>query len=61
MNKKYYYPKNQHTYIVLNDNIKMKNPDTGEWIDAVLYTDSTGAEYVRSKIDFLAKFVELVN
>ena len=57
---KFYYPKNQHTYEVL-DEVKMKDPTTGEWKPAYLYTQVTDqglhqGMYVREKQDFLKKF-----
>ena len=33
----------------------MKDPTTGEWKTAILYTDG-GSAYCREKEDFLAKF-----
>lgn len=53
-NLKWFYPKNQHIYAII-DNVKQKNPTTGEWSDAVLYTDGKG-KYVRDKSDFINKF-----
>ena len=53
-NLKWFYPKNQHIYAII-DNVKQKNPTTGEWSDAVLYTDGKG-KYVRDKFDFINKF-----
>lgn len=60
INVKYFYPKNKHTYEVL-DEVKMKDPTTGEWKDAYLYTQITDqglhyGMYVREKQDFLKKF-----
>lgn len=55
----YVYPKNEHHYVYYF-NCKMKNPTTGEWIEAVIYQ---GVEdnnwYVREKNDFFDKFVKL--
>lgn len=65
---KYFYPKNKHTYEVL-DEVKMKDPTTGEWKYAYLYTQITDqglhqgmyqGMYVREKQDFLNKF-QVVN
>lgn len=53
-NMKWFYPKNQHTYAIIDD-VKLKNPNTGEWSDAVLYTDGKG-KYVRGVSDFVYKF-----
>jgi hypothetical protein len=36
--------------------VKMKNPATGKWLEAVLYVDSDKAKYVRSVNDFNSKF-----
>ncbi len=62
--KKFYYPKNKHTYTFV-DEIRMKLPadgvTAGQWIDAVLYRDTTGAMYAREKEDFYSKFIELKN
>ena len=44
-----------HYYTVLQ-NLKMKNPSTGEWQEAVLYTDGKGT-YVREARDFFNKFL----
>lgn len=54
----YLYPKNGHTYRVLMET-KMKDPTTGEWKSAVIYTDGD-ASYCREKEDFINKF-KLVN
>lgn len=51
---KYLYPKNNHLYTILQD-IRVKNSSTGEWEDAVLYTDGKGT-YAREKKDFHSKF-----
>lgn len=56
-NKCYYYPKNQHIYVVIGE-IRSKNSQTGEWEDHFLYTDSKGM-YSREKTDFLKKFTLL--
>ena len=53
-NLKWCYPKNQHTCAVIKM-IKMKDPTTGKWSDAVLYTDGSGI-YVRDSRDFTTKF-----
>lgn len=52
--KFYIYPKNGRTYKVIQE-AKMKDPTTGEWKTAILYTDGDSA-YCRGKEDFLAKF-----
>lgn len=50
------YPKNGHEYYV-NAIIKMKSPDTGEWHDAVLYSDYKEKQtYAREHGDFFSKF-----
>ena len=50
------YPKNGHHYAIVDiGTIRMKNPTTGEWINAYLYTDGKGF-YVRETEDFNAKF-----
>ena len=50
----------QYTYkgktYTLKQLVKMKNPATGEWLEAVLYTDADKAKYVRSLSDFKSKF-----
>jgi len=53
---KFLYPKNDHLYTVLLD-VRMKDTTTGEWKDAVLYTDGKG-NYVREKEDFYNKFIK---
>lgn len=54
-NLKWFYPKNQHTYAIIDEKVKMKDPTTGEWGEAVLYTDGMGT-YVRDKVSFIDKF-----
>lgn len=50
------YPKNGHKYAIVNQNIaRMKNPTTGEWTDAIIYTDGIRF-YVREASDFNSKF-----
>ena len=50
------YPKNGHKYAIVNQGVtRMKNPTTGEWIDAIIYTDGKGF-YVREANDFNNKF-----
>lgn len=61
--KKFYYPKNQHTYGLLQE-FKMKDPTTGEWKDAYLYAEVLPdgilkGMYAREKEDFLNKFQEI--
>lgn len=50
------YPKNGHKYAIVNQGvIRMKNPTTKEWIDAIIYTDGKGF-YVREASEFNKKF-----
>lgn len=50
------YPKNGHKYAIVNQSIaRMKNPTTGEWTDAIIYTDGIRF-YVREASDFNKKF-----
>lgn len=51
---KWFYAKNGHYYTILQY-VKMKNPSTGEWQEAVLYTDGKET-YVRESKDFHSKF-----
>lgn len=51
---KYLYPKNNHLYTKISE-VRCKDVTTGNWYDAVLYTDGKGV-YVREKKDFEAKF-----
>lgn len=53
-NLNWFYPKNQHSYAIIEE-VKMKNPSTGEWQDSFLYTDGKGM-YVREKQDFINNF-----
>jgi hypothetical protein len=53
----FYYPKNGHIYTFINY-VKSKDKTTGEWFDAVLYTDGKGM-YVRNKEDFYKKFIKI--
>lgn len=53
-NYMYYYPKNGHYYFS-KDTLRCKDRTTGEWYDAVLYSDANG-QYVREIKDFNAKF-----
>jgi hypothetical protein len=39
--------------------VKMKNPETREWDDAIIYMDRKGDLYVRERNDFLNKFKEV--
>ena len=50
----YFYPKNGHYYFRRNT-IRCKDRSTGEWYDAVLYSDVNG-QYVRELNDFNTKF-----
>ena len=52
------YPKTGNKYVTLYD-IKMKDPSTGEWKDAIVYKGMTGDYYVRETRDFFNKFVKL--
>ena len=53
------YPKTETIYHI-DKSIKLKNPDTGEWHKAVLYTDNVKKEsYAREYDDFLDKFIPL--
>ena len=50
------YPKNGHKYAIVNQGvIRMKNPTTKEWADAIIYTDGKGF-YVREASEFNKKF-----
>lgn len=50
------YPKNGHKYAIVNQGvIRMKNPTTKEWVDAIIYTDGKGF-YVREASEFNKKF-----
>lgn len=52
----WHYPKNDHEYAIVDIGmLRMKNPATKEWVNAVLYTDGKGF-YVREYIDFTNKF-----
>ena len=53
-NYTYFYPKNGHYYTKINT-IRCKDRTTGEWYDAVLYSDANG-QYVRELNDFNTKF-----
>ena len=53
----YFYPKNKHFY-TFRHKCRIKNPTSGEWVDAVIYQDiKSGNYYARELSDFLAKFV----
>lgn len=55
----YVYPKTKNQYYAKGI-VKMKDMDSGEWIDAVLYMSlKNGHYYVRDKRQFLDKFVTL--
>lgn len=55
----YVYPKTKNQYYAKGI-VKMKDTDSGEWIDAVLYISlKNGHHYVRDKRQFLDKFVTL--
>lgn len=53
----YFYPKNKHFYS-LRYKCRIKNPTSGEWVDAVIYQDTKSRNYyARKSSDFFAKFV----
>lgn len=55
----YVYPKTKNQYLVKGI-VKMKDINSGEWTDAVLYVSmKNGHHYVREKRQFLDKFVTL--
>ena len=55
----YVYPKTKDKYLVKGI-VKMKDINSGEWTDAVLYVSmKSGHHYVREKRQFLDKFVTL--
>ena len=55
----YIYPKTKNQYLVKGI-VKMKDIDSGEWIDAILYVSmKNGHHYVREKRQFLNKFITL--
>ena len=55
----YVYPKTKNQYYAKGI-VKMKDMDSGEWIDAVLYMSlKNGHYYVREKRQFLDKFITL--
>lgn len=57
----YLYPKNGHFYTVFKK-CKLKNPTSGEWMDAIIYVGvEDGNYYVREKNNFLSKFVKFKN
>ena len=56
-NYTYFYPKNGHYYFRKN-NLRCKDRTTGEWYDAVLYSDANG-QYVRELNDFNTKFKKI--
>ena len=54
-----YYKYKNNEYIVLNNKIKFKHPQTREWVSAVLYRSlSTGGDYVRELKEFYSLFTE---
>lgn len=58
-NRIYVYPKTKNQYYAKGI-VKVKDMDSGEWIDAVLYMSlKNGHYYVREKRQFLDKFVTL--
>lgn len=55
----YVYPKTKNQYYAKGI-VKMKDMDSGEWIDAVLYMSlKNGHYYVREKRQFFDKFITL--
>lgn len=55
----YVYPKTKNQYYAKGI-VKMKDMDSGEWIDAVLYMSlKNGHYYVREERQFLDKFITL--
>ena len=55
----YVYPKTKNQYLVKGI-VKMKDINSGEWTDAVLYVSmKNGHHYVREKRQSLDKFVTL--
>lgn len=57
-NLSWYYSQNGHNYAVIDlGGLRMKNPSTGEWVDATLYTDGKGF-YAREDNDFASKFIQ---
>ena len=55
----YVYPKTKDQYLVKGI-VKMKDINSGEWTDAVLYVGmKNGHHYVREKRQFLDKFITL--
>lgn len=55
--RSYVYPKTGTTYYV-EGKIKLKNPSTRKWHEAVLYTDRVKKEsYAREYGDFYEKFI----
>lgn len=55
----YVYPKTKNKYLAKGI-VKMKDINSGEWTDAVLYVSmKNGHHYVRDKRQFLDKFVTL--
>lgn len=55
----YVYPKTKNQYLVKGI-VKMKDINSGEWTDAVLYVSmKNGHHYVREKRQFFDKFITL--
>ena len=55
----YVYPRTRNQYYAKGI-VKMKDMDSGKWVDAVLYMSlKNGHYYVREKRQFLGKFVTL--
>lgn len=45
-------------YVMVEDDVRFKHPETGEWVEAVFYENETG-KYIREKKDFYNKFKEV--
>lgn len=56
MVSKYVYKEN--IYEVVGPG-KMKHPESGEWINAIIYKNSDGEVFIRERIQFFSKFERL--
>lgn len=55
----YTHKEKGHTYIIVKE-LKCKHPNTGEWYEAILYTQlENGESFVRSKESFINNFKKL--